>query len=173
MRVNEEAATARGGPKKNGAATISFASDAAERSRVWEARRAALAALSRVKPTSILEDVTVPLPALSQMIAAVERIAKKRSLVIGTFGHAGDGNLHPTILTDERDPAEMTRVEEAIEEIMDTALALGGTISGEHGIGLGKSAFLSRDVGAESVEIMRRIKRAFDPNNILNPGKFV
>jgi glycolate oxidase len=107
------------------------------------------------------------------MIARINLIAANHALLIGTFGHAGDGNLHPTILTDERDKEEMVRVESAIRELMDAALALGGTISGEHGIGFTKAAFLKQEVGPGSMEIMRRIKHAFDPNNILNPGKFI
>lgn len=171
--VNEEADTARRILADSGAVAVRTASDDQERDRIWEARRVALAALSRAKPTSILEDITVPLPRLSEMIARVERIAADNNLLIGTFGHAGDGNLHPTILTDERDSEEMVRVEKAIEELIDAALEMGGTLSGEHGIGFTKARFLPREVGPESVEIMRRIKRALDPNNILNPGKFL
>ncbi|MGC8863558.1 MAG: FAD-binding oxidoreductase, partial [Armatimonadota bacterium] len=171
--VDEEGETARRVLEKTGAAEIREARDAVERERIWEARRVALAALSRAKPTSILEDVTVPLPNLSAMIERIERIAAENSLTIGTFGHAGDGNLHPTILTDERDSDEMPRVERAVGQLFDAALELGGTVSGEHGIGFAKAPFLVRELGEATVDIMRRIKRSLDPNNILNPGKFV
>lgn len=171
--VNEEADLARRVLVESGALAVRDAKDETERDQVWQARRVALAALSRVKLTSILEDVTVPLPQLSEMIARIERIAADNAVLIGTFGHAGDGNLHPTILTDERDKDEMVRVENAIRALIDAALELGGTISGEHGIGFAKAPFLAHEVGLETMEIMRRIKRAFDPNNILNPGKFV
>lgn len=158
---------------KNGASTIQRADDAAERDRIWQARRVALAALSRARPTSILEDVTVPLPKLAEMIARVEQIARDNNLPVGTFGHAGDGNLHPTILADERDAEEMRRVERAVEQLIGVALELGGTVSGEHGVGFCKAPFLAQEVGEGSMEIMRRIKLAMDPNNILNPGKFI
>ncbi len=158
---------------KSGAQQVESGSDAAARDRLWEARRIALAALSRAKPTTFLEDVTVPLPRLAEMIEAVERIARENSLPIGTFGHAGDGNLHPTILTDHRDTKEMVRVDSTIAELARVALDLGGTLSGEHGIGFAKAPFLVDEVGQESVEIMRRIKKALDPNSILNPSKFL
>lgn len=171
--VSEEAESAKRILVASGALAVSEAKDEAERDRVWQARRVALAALSQAKPTSILEDVTVPLPKLSEMIARVNLIAADNAVLIGTFGHAGDGNLHPTILTDERDKDEMVRVEKAIRALIDAALELGGTISGEHGIGFAKARFLKQEVGDGSMEIMRRVKKAFDPNNILNPGKFV
>lgn len=171
--VVEEAETCKRVFNESGASNVEFARDDAERDRLWQARRVALAALSRAKPTSILEDVTVPLPRLAEMIQKAEQIGRENRLLIGTFGHAGDGNLHPTILTDERDAEEMERVEIAVQQIMDAALALGGTISGEHGVGFCKAPFLVNEVGEGSVEMMRRIKRALDPNNILNAGKFV
>jgi glycolate oxidase len=171
--VSEEAEVAIRVLKESGASSIQVAADAGERDRVWEARRTALAALARAKPTTILEDVTVPLPKLSAMIDRVEKIAAENSVLIGTFGHAGDGNLHPTILTDERDEEEMKRAEHAIDQIIDAALELGGTVSGEHGVGFAKARFFEREVGAGTLEVMRRIKRALDPNNILNPGKFL
>ncbi|MDH7603063.1 MAG: FAD-linked oxidase C-terminal domain-containing protein [Armatimonadota bacterium] len=152
---------------------ITQAQDDQEREKIWEARRVALAALARVRPTTILEDVTVPLPELSTMIDRIADIARKHSILIGTFGHAGDGNLHPTLLTDERDAEEMARVENAITELFDAALELGGTVSGEHGIGFTKAPFLRKEVGENTLEVMRRVKRSLDPNNILNPGKFL
>jgi len=105
------------------------------------------------------------------MICAVREIAGKYNIEIGTFGHAGDGNLHPTILTDERNAEEMERVHKAIGEIFDKALALGGTLSGEHGIGMTKAPFMPRQFSETELDLMKRLKNAFDPDNILNPGK--
>lgn len=171
--VDEEGELGKKALVDSGALEVVVAEDSTERDRIWEARRVALAALSRARPTSILEDVTVPLPRLSDMIKRVEQIAADTDILIGTFGHAGDGNLHPTILTDERNQAEMLRVYTAIEKLIDAALEYGGTISGEHGIGFSKAAFLQKEAGESTMQIMRRIKKALDPNNVLNPGKFL
>ena len=158
---------------KLGAAQVHTAKDAAERDRVWSARRAALSALAKLKPTVVLEDATVPRSQVPAMIRAIEAISQKFNLPIGTFGHAGDGNLHPTILTDRRNQEEWHRVEEAVEAIFDAALALGGTLSGEHGIGTAKSRFLEKEFGKGTLLYSKRIKAALDPNNILNPGKII
>jgi glycolate oxidase len=107
------------------------------------------------------------------MIRSINEISRKFNLQIGTFGHAGDGNLHPTILTDRRDTQEWIRVEEAIGEIFDRALALGGTLSGEHGIGKAKSKYMEKETGRATILYSRRIKAALDPKNILNPGKII
>lgn len=135
------------------------------------ARRVALSALARKKPTTILEDATVPRSKIAEMVRAINEIAKKYDVEIYTFGHAGDGNLHPTCLTDARDKDEMERVEQAFAEIFAKAIELGGTITGEHGVGVMKSPYLTWKLGEEGVEAMRTVKRAFDPNNIMNPGK--
>lgn len=170
-QVEEEASEATSVMQKNGASDIQTASDSAERDRIWEGRRASLAALARVRPTTVLEDATVPRSRLAEMVAKINSIADKYSLTIGTFGHAGDGNLHPTILTDERDTGEMARVEKAVGEIFEAALRLGGTVSGEHGIGLSKAHFLPMEFGPGTMSMMRSIKSALDPKGILNPGK--
>ncbi|MEN2994921.1 MAG: FAD-linked oxidase C-terminal domain-containing protein [Thermodesulfovibrio sp.] len=145
----------------------------AERDSLWQARRAALPALAQVKPATILEDATVPRTKLVDMLVAVQNIAKKYDLTIGTFGHAGDGNLHPTILVDPMNKEEMERVHKAVDEIFETALSLGGTLSGEHGIGVAKLKYLKSEIGRSGIDTMRRIKQALDPDNILNPGKLV
>ncbi|MCL6612199.1 MAG: glycolate oxidase subunit GlcD, partial [Peptococcaceae bacterium] len=103
----------------------------------------------------------------------LQEIAQKYRLTIGTFGHAGDGNLHPTILTDARDAGEMERVHRAVDEIFKKALELGGTLSGEHGIGLAKKRYLGWELGESGLDVMRRIKKALDPDNLLNPGKVI
>ncbi|MBI5585903.1 MAG: FAD-binding protein [Deltaproteobacteria bacterium] len=172
-QVEEEAAKVEALCRQMGARHIRVAKDAAERDKVWEARRAALSALSRIKPTTVLEDATVPRSKIPAMIRSIEEIAKEFNVTIGTFGHAGDGNLHPTILTDRRNQEEWERVEKAIDAIFDRALALGGTLSGEHGIGLAKSRFLEKETNRATILYSRRIKAALDPKNILNPGKII
>jgi len=147
------------------------ARDAEEASRLTTARRSAFSALARMRPTTILEDVTVPRSELAGMIRDVEKAAAAHQVQIATFGHFGDGNLHPTILTDERDADEMVRVEAALALIVEAALARGGTITGEHGVGLAKRRFLRRQLGEGSYELLRTIKRALDPEGLLNPGK--
>ena len=157
--------------KEEGAFEVQFARGAAEEASLMAARRAALSALARKKPTTVLEDATVPRKHLAEMVTQVERIAKKYSLEICTFGHAGDGNLHPTCLCDERDHEEIERVEQAFAEIYEAALRLGGTITGEHGVGEAKAGYLEWRVGATGIEVMKAVKAAFDPLHILNPGK--
>lgn len=153
------------------AVEVKVAKTKEEADQLAMARRSALAALARSRPTTILEDATVPRSKLAEMVTEITRIAEKYQLQIATFGHAGDGNLHPTILTDERDKVEMERVHKAVEEIFAVALKLDGTISGEHGIGIAKAKFLPQQVGIPGIDTMRKIKDALDPNNILNPGK--
>jgi glycolate oxidase len=169
--VAEEAEQMLALARTRGARDVRIARDDAEALQLASARRSAFSALARVRPTTILEDVTVPRDKLAEMVAFVAEVAKKHKLLVGTFGHMGDGNLHPTFLTDERNTEEMARVHEALEDIVTKTLALGGTITGEHGVGLAKKAWLRRQVGENSHDLMREIKRAWDPRNLLNPGK--
>jgi glycolate oxidase len=157
--------------RQAGAREIRVAKNDEEAIQLATARRSAFSALARVAPTTILEDVTVPRSELANMVRFVEQVATKFQLRVGTFGHMGDGNLHPTFLTDERNQDEMRRVEEAFKEIFAEAIRLGGTITGEHGIGVAKKSFLPQFAGNASMRVMRELKRAFDPENILNPGK--
>ncbi|MDT8902071.1 FAD-binding oxidoreductase [Anaeroselena agilis] len=159
--------------KANNAAEIRVAQDAAERDKIWAARRAALPALAKLRPTTFVEDATVPRSKVPDMIRAVNEIAARHAVTIGTFGHAGDGNLHPTIVCDIRDDAEMDRVYKAMDEIFAVSLQLGGTLSGEHGIGVGKLRYMESQFGPAGMAAMRAIKKALDPNCILNPGKLV
>jgi len=156
-----------------GAVDIRVAESDAERDSIWFARRNALPALAQLKPTTVLEDATVPRSKIPDMLRAIRRIAEKYNLTIGTFGHAGDGNLHPTIVTDYRDKEEMERVEKAVDEIFEAAVSLGGTLSGEHGVGMAKAKYLPLEFGEAGVQTLRRIKEALDPNYLLNPGKIV
>lgn len=157
--------------KKNKAANIKIASDEAESTVLKSARRSAFSALARRKPTTILEDATVPRSELPAMIEKITEAAKKFDVIIGNFGHAGDGNLHPTCLTDERNEAEIEKAHKAFDFIFNEAIKLGGTITGEHGTGLAKKKFLEKVAGIPGVEMMMKIKSVIDENNILNPGK--
>src|SRR5262245_7277625 len=169
--VAEEAASMEKICRQRGCLEVRVAKDEAEATNLASARRSAFSALARVSPTTILEDATVPRSELARMIRFVEAVAKKYRLKIGTFGHMGDGNLHPTFLTDERKKDEMHRVHEAFQEIFDEAIRLGGTITGEHGVGLAKKDFLPKFAGDAQMRVMRELRHALDPNGILNPGK--
>ena len=169
--VTEEIAAMADLARQHGARSVQVAADEAEALRLASARRTAFAALARIAPTTILEDATVPRSELASMVGAIQDIATKYQLKVGIFGHMGDGNLHPTFLTDERNRAEMERVEQAMVEIFAETVRRGGTITGEHGVGLAKKPFLEQAIGSVNIELMRKLKQLFDPNSILNPGK--
>ncbi|MDB6148640.1 MAG: FAD-binding protein [Chthoniobacter sp.] len=169
--VADEAAQMESIARACGATTVVTAANAEEAAKLATARRAAFSALARVSPTTILEDATVPRSELTKMIQCIQEVAARHNLRVGTFGHMGDGNLHPTFLTDERNHDEMERVERAMVEIFDFAVALGGTITGEHGVGLAKKSFLPKAIGNASLGLMKDLKRTLDPHGILNPGK--
>jgi glycolate oxidase len=169
--VAEEAAQMEKICRAQGCMEVRVAKDDAEATKLASARRSAFSALARLAPTTILEDATVPRSELARMIRFVEQVARKYKLRIGTFGHMGDGNLHPTFLTDERNKEEMHRVELAFHEIFDEAIRLGGTITGEHGIGVAKKSFLPKFAGNAQMRVMRELRKALDPSGILNPGK--
>lgn len=153
------------------AVSVQLAKTETDAEALRTARRSALSALARLKPTTILEDATVPRSEIAKMVKAINDIAKEYDVKICTFGHAGDGNLHPTCPTDARNHEEMERVEKAFEAIFAKAIELGGTITGEHGVGMMKAPYLEWKIGAAGMGIMKGIKQAFDPNNIMNPGK--
>jgi glycolate oxidase len=157
--------------REHGAREVRAARDEAEGLALAAARRNAFSALARRKPTTILEDVTVPRTKLATMVAFIAETAKTHRLEIGTFGHMGDGNLHPTFLTDERNTDEIVRVHHALDAIVTKTLALGGTITGEHGVGLAKKQWLRQQMGDDSYLLMQQVKRAIDPAGLLNPGK--
>ena len=156
--------------RQGGAREVRVAASAAEGLQLASARRTAFSALARLAPTVVLEDVTVPRSALAQMVGYVQEVGQRHQVKVGTFGHMGDGNLHPTFLCDERDEEEMARVERALEEVFAYAVELGGTITGEHGVGLAKKPFLPQQLGPVGMDILRRVKASFDPKGILNPG---
>ncbi len=169
--VAEEAEIMAELARKHGAVNVRVAQTAEESLKLASARRSAFPALARVAPTTILEDVTVPRSELAGMVAFIQELGKRHKLKVGIFGHMGDGNLHPTFLTNEKDEEEMHRVELAFQEIVTETVRRKGTITGEHGVGLAKKKYLAESVGGLNVELMRQLKRTFDPNLILNPGK--
>jgi glycolate oxidase len=154
-----------------GASAVEIAHTEAERDRLWQARRSISPALGQIKPGKINEDVTVPRTEIPALIRATQRLAEQYELTIVCFGHAGDGNIHTNIMLDRDNQDELRRSEKAVEELFRIVLELGGTLSGEHGIGITKSPFLQWEIGPEGYDAMRRIKTALDPLNILNPGK--
>jgi len=147
------------------------AKDVVEAEALLEARRCSLPSLARLKSLSILEDISVSRPKLPEAVARIEQIAKKYKITIGTFGHAGDGNLHPTIVVDKNDEQEVAAAHSALADIFNLAIELGGTITGEHGVGAAKLPYLAARLGDTQMEVLRRVKKTFDPNGILNPGK--
>jgi glycolate oxidase len=169
--VAEEAEGVRKILEEVRADTIRQAANAKEAADLAAARRTALSAVARVSPTTILEDTTVPRSRLAETFAEIERLKEKYKLRVATFGHAGDGNLHPTALTDERNHAEIEKVHAFFSELYEKVLSMGGTVSGEHGIGIAKKGYLLRQFGEGGMGVMRRIKDAFDPGGRLNPGK--
>lgn len=154
-----------------GAREVKVANDEKEAEELWKARKLVSPAIVRVKPTKISEDATVPRSKIPDMFRRLKEIREKYQVDLVVFGHAGDGNLHPNIIADQRDEEEMKRVEMAVEEIFKAALELGGTLSGEHGIGTMKAPFMKLELGDVGLEMMKRIKESWDPKNILNPGK--
>ena len=169
--VDEELARIADLCKQGDAVEVRAAATQAESDALWAARRAVSPAVSRLKPNKLGEDISVPRAQIPAMVRRVEQIAARHGLAIPLFGHIGDGNLHPNILCDLRDPEEMARVQSAGREILEAAVALGGTLSGEHGIGTLKRDFLPENLDAPSIEMQQRIKWALDPENLLNPGK--
>ena len=155
----------------NHAKEVKEAKTADEVNDLWKARKSAYAVLARIKTHFVLEDVTVPMSKVADLLEGVDAIARKYDLQIATFGHAGDGNLHPQILYDGYDPDQVKRTEAASGELFKLAIDLGGTLTGEHGIGLSKAPYMTLEHDAVAMDVMRTLKRMFDPNNIFNPGK--
>ncbi len=157
--------------KQNNASSVRQADSEEEAEALWAARKSAYAVMSRINYNLSVEDLSVPMSKVADMLKTISGIAKKYDLKIPTVGHAGDGNLHPTISFNGTNPAEVKRVEEASAELFKRVIELGGTVTGEHGIGLAKAGFMCMEHDNVAMDVMRSLKRLFDPNNILNPGK--
>ena len=157
--------------RTSGARSVKVAKDEAERAGLWKARRSVSPALARKAPNKLGEDITVPRSAIPEAVKRLKEVSAKYGLPIVIFGHAGDGNLHPNILFDKRDPEQWAKVEKMVAEEFAIALELGGTLSGEHGVGTLKRPYMERALGTVSIGIQKQIKHVFDPFNILNPGK--
>jgi glycolate oxidase len=157
--------------KRMGVRDFKIAKDPKESEELWFARRSAFGAVARLKPNVVVEDATVPRSKIPEMVRKIQEISKKYNLTICLMGHAGDGNLHPNISCDLRDKDEAMRLEKAVEEIFNAAIELGGTLSGEHGIGMAKSQFLPAVLNDSTIKFMKQLKQVFDPDNLFNPGK--
>ena len=157
--------------KKNNAATVQRAGSAQEAEGLWRARRAVGSAAAGLRTNNVSEDVTVPVSRVPDLLSGIAEVVERHGLPFAVFGHAGDGNLHPRIMFDRSDPDQVRRVEEAVEEIFRLTCSLGGTLSGEHGIGLAKAPFMALEHDEAAMQLMGSLKRLLDPKNILNPGK--
>jgi glycolate oxidase len=155
----------------SGCRGVTLAADIAAAEALLYARRCSLPALARLSSLSILEDIAVPRKSMAEAVKRIEAIGKKHGLRIGTFGHAGDGNLHPTIVLDKDNPKEVAAAEAALAEIFALPLEFGGTITGEHGVGSAKLPYLEAKIGPANMQLQRNIKKVFDPAGILNPGR--
>ena len=169
--VEAEAEQIVGILKKSGAKEIKVAKDANEAAMYWKMRSAGFAATFGAAHTVLAEDVAVPRDKLAEFIDKLQEISERTGFFISYLGHAGDGNLHPAIFTDIRNNEEFARAQQAMEEIFEAALSVGGVLSGEHGIGLEKQRFLKKAMDPVALNLMTKIKAILDPNNILNPGK--
>ena len=156
---------------ENGGFDILRARSKEDEDKLWDVRRAISPSLMKYGTLKINEDVVVPRSKVPELVAEIEQIGKRHNTFVANFGHAGDGNIHVNFVIDREDPAAIARARECVSETFQLSVALGGTISGEHGIGYVKSQYLSYAIDKPTLEIMKAIKRAFDPNGILNPGK--
>jgi glycolate oxidase len=157
--------------KEKRSKSLQYAETKEEKEKLWKIRRSISASLLRIAPTKVNEDICVPASNLPAMVKYIQELSQKHQVRINTFGHAGDGNLHVTFMCDSRNEEQMEKVEKAVDELFDITLKLGGTLSGEHGIGITKAKYLEQELGKSGVELTKKIKSAFDPEQIINPGK--
>jgi len=171
--IDEEVALVRRICEQSGARSVRLAADELERKKLWAARKGAFGAMGRISPDILIQDAVVPRSRLPEVLAAVYRVGAESRLKVANVFHAGDGNLHPLICFDSRDDAEVARVKQAGREIMETCVRAGGTITGEHGVGLDKSEYLPLVFNDDDMGAMLRVRAAFDPAGLCNPGKII
>jgi glycolate oxidase len=157
--------------RKNGALQINVAKSEQEAAELWRARKAISPALFRLGPDKINEDIVVPRSRIPDIVQWIDELRKRTGLTMVSFGHAGDGNIHFNMILDKGDKETLGKAERAVGELFKHTIAMGGTISGEHGVGITKAPYLEMEIGSAEIALMKRIKTAFDPNGILNPGK--
>ncbi|OYT62497.1 FAD-binding oxidoreductase [Thermoplasmatales archaeon ex4484_30] len=162
--------------KKSGATSVKFAYESEEMLKLWKGRKGVLPSLSRygekMVSVSLADDMSVPISNIPKAIMSFQKVAKKYGIIIGTYGHAGDGNLHTKVLIDPLAEKSWEKAEKAVDEIYKAVLSLGGTVSGEHGIGISKAPWMQKE-RKEMLSVMEAIKKAIDPKNIMNPGKMM
>ncbi len=154
-----------------GAKSVKIAENEAEVANLWKARKAISPALFKYGPDKINEDIVVPRSKIPDIVRKINALKEETGLTMVSFGHAGDGNIHFNIMLDKNNKAELKKAEDAIEAVFDHTLELGGTISGEHGVGITKAAYIAKEIGHVEIDLMKKIKKVFDPKGILNPGK--
>jgi glycolate oxidase len=154
-----------------GAVSVTVAETEEQAQRLWQARKAISPALFKLAPHKINEDIVVPRSRVPDLVAKIDELRRQTGLTMVAFGHAGDGNIHFNIMLDKSDQTALEKANRAVDTLFDTTLALGGTISGEHGVGITKAPYIRKEVSDEAMSLMQRIKKAFDPLGLLNPGK--
>jgi glycolate oxidase len=157
--------------RKNSAADIQIADSIEEADELWRIRKSISSIVAQIRPNNVSEDVAVPISMVPNLLTGISKIVRNHGLPFVVFGHAGDGNLHPKIMYDRSDPDQVKQLRKVVAEIFKLTCDLGGTLSGEHGIGLAKAPYITLEHDQTAIDVMHDIKRLFDPNNILNPGK--
>jgi len=157
--------------KQNNPSLVKTAKEEKDRLNLWKARKSSYATLARISNSFVLDDVTVPISRVPDLLVGIQEISQRHGLVVATYGHAGDGNLHPQILYDEYNPEQVEKMEKVEGDLFRLAVSLNGTLSGEHGIGLSKANYMTLEHDPVEIALMKKIKRTLDPNNIMNPGK--
>jgi len=169
--IEKEALLIRGICMENSATDVRIAGNRQEAKTLWQARRAISPSMAKLKPNKINEDIVVPRSKIPDAIMGTRDIARKYNIIIANFGHAGDGNIHVNVMIDKSNSGEFERGKTAVEEIFRLVLSLGGTISGEHGIGTAKMPYIGMELSPAAIDVMRRVKQVLDPKGVLNPGK--
>ena len=159
--------------REHGANRIRTAQTQNEVDELWKARKSVSPALFKYGPDKMNEDIVVPRSEIPAMVKKIKTLSQETGLTMVSFGHAGDGNIHFNIMLDKKDPLQLQKANLAVEKIFDYTIQLGGTISGEHGVGITKAPYMMKEISLDAIALMKRIKKAFDPLGILNPGKML